>query len=92
MLKETLEQALINLSKSDVVHFKEVQEQITDIKAALFVLEGTDVVKLFSTARLLKEHTLLSKQVAQLEKQKKSLALSVSELQKQLETLKAKKK
>ena len=92
MLKETLEQALINLSKSDVVHFKEVQEQITDLKAALFVLEGTDVVKLFATSRLLKEHALLSKQVAQLEKQKKSLELSVSELQKQLETLRSKKK
>lgn len=86
MLKETLEQSLLELSKSNTVHFKETVDEISSTRLALLHLEGVDIEKLCNIEARFKTWSKLDKEVKQLQEQKERLQVSIMKLEAEIQT------
>ena len=77
MLKETLEQSLIELCKSDTVHYEVTANEISNIRLALLKMEGVNIQELCDIEGTFKAWSELNNKVKQLQEQKEKLRIQL---------------
>lgn len=85
MLKETLEQSLIELCKSDTVHFETTCTEISDTRLALLKIEGVNIQELCDIEGTFKAWNKLNNEVKQLQLEKETLRIQILKLKEELQ-------
>lgn len=84
MLKETLEQSLLLLSKSDVVHFDTVCTEINNTRLALLKLEGVNIEELCNQEVMYAAWSKINKETQALRKEHEDLKYKILKLKDQI--------
>lgn len=85
MLKETLEQSLIELCKSDTVHFETTCTEISNTRLALLKIEGVNIQELCDIEGTFKAWNKLNNEVKQLQLEKETLRIQILKLKEELQ-------
>ena len=85
MLKETLEQSLIELCKSDTVHFETTCTEISNTRLALLKIEGVNIQELCDIEGTFKAWNKLNNEVKQLQLEKEILRIQILKLKEELQ-------
>lgn len=85
MIKETLETSLIELCKSDTVHFETTCNEISNTRLALLKMEGVNIQELCDIEGTFKAWSKLNQEVKQLREQKENLRVSIIKLDEELQ-------
>lgn len=85
MLKETLEQSLIELCKSDTVHFETTCTEISNTRLALLKIEGANIQELCDIEGTFKAWNKLNNEVKQLQLEKETLRVQILKLKEELQ-------
>lgn len=84
MLKETLEQSLLELSKSDTVHFDTTCTEISNTRLALLKMEGVNIEELCNQEATFAAWSKLNKEVQKLRKESEELKYRILQLKDQI--------
>lgn len=82
-----LRASLVELSKSDTIHYEVTAKELSDTRFAILQLEGFDAEKSLDLARRFRQISELETQIDQLFKRKSELELQVEQKKTRLEII-----